>query len=166
MGDLINEILAVLRQITEFKKVTIWNNQYEYIENGENYSYPMPCLFVELQNDSCQQLGSGYQGSDLIINLHIAQNVFNGTNIDENLTIFALRDLVIKKLANFKPATAGQFVKINEMQDFDHTNVYHYQIGYTTHWIDNTAVEEEFYTTPETTPIDPIVTEVIIVNQL
>lgn len=145
---MVNELLTQLKLITEFQFVTVWNNQFQYIEDGLSYSFPMPCCFVEVQNENSQQLGNNYQGSDLIINIHIGQNVLNSDLIDENLTIFDLRDLVIKSLANFKPATAGQLVKINESQDFDHTNIYHYTIGFITHWIDDTATPQTYLSTP------------------
>lgn len=154
MGDLINEILVKLKLITELQFVTVWNNQFEYIKDGGSYSFPMPCSFIEVQSDNLEQLSMNYQGSDLDIVIHIGQNVLNSELLDENLTIFVLRDLVVKSLCNFKPTTSSQLVKISEEQDFDHANVYHYKITFTTHWIDDTAVTQQYLTTP---PINGIV---------
>jgi hypothetical protein len=148
MVNVINEIVAQLRTIPELKLVTIWNNQFNYIDSGEIYSFPMPCAFVEVESDGFEQLGNSYQATDLIIKIHVGNDFYNGTNIDENLTIFVLRDLIVKKLSRFKPTTSGDFVKISEKQDFQHSNVYHYELNYKTHYIDNTAVIADILTTP------------------
>lgn len=148
MVNIINEILAQLRAIPELKLVTIWNNQFNYIDSGEIYSFPMPCAFVEVSADGFEQLGGNYQATDLIIKIHIGNDFYNGTNIDENLTIFVLRDLIVKKLSRFKATTSGDFVKISEKQDFEHSNVYHYEIDFKTHYVDNTAVNADILTTP------------------
>ena len=148
MVNVINEIVTQLRAITELKFVTIWNNQFSYIENGEIYSFPMPCAFVEVSADGFEDLGNKYQATDIIIKIHIGQDFYNGTNIDENLSIFVLRDLVVKKLSHFKPSTAGSLTKISEKQDFQHSNIYHYEIDFKTHYIDNTDVDADILTAP------------------
>lgn len=150
MVNVINEIVAQLRAIPELKLVTIWNNQFAYMEDGEIYSFPMPCAFVEVSADSFEQLGNRYQATDIIVKIHIGQDFYNGTNIDENLTIFVLRDLIVRKLSLFKPTTAGAMVKTSEKQDFEHSNVYHYEIDFKTHYIDNTNVNADILTTPPT----------------
>jgi len=150
MVNVINEIVAQLRAIPELKLVTIWNNQFSYMDDGEIYSFPMPCAFVEVNADNFEQLGNNFQASDINIKIHIGQDFYNGSNIDENLTIFVLRDLVVKKLSRFKPTTAGNLVKTSEKQDFQHTNVYHYEIDFITHYVDNTAVIADILKTPPT----------------
>lgn len=148
MGSLINEILARLKLITALQFVTVWNNQFEYMENGESYLFPMPCGFVQIESDNNMDIGGNFQGSDLNITIHLGQNVLNGDLMDENLTIFDLRDLVIKSMATFKPTKTGLMTKISEGQDFDHTNIYHYEIKYKTHFIDDVAVPQQYFTTP------------------
>ncbi|MBC7383023.1 MAG: hypothetical protein H7296_08520 [Bacteroidia bacterium] len=150
MGDLVNEILARLRAVTGIDYVTVWNEQFRYLEEGKGYSFTMPCAFVEIQTEELQDVGGRYQGSDINVIIHIGQNVLNVGLLDENLTIFNLRDNVVKDFAKFKPATSSMMVKTAENQDFDHNNVYHYKIEYKTHWIDNTQVPTEYYTTPPT----------------
>ena len=147
MGDLIQQIIDRLKLITDLKFVTIWNNQFNYISDGSVYSFPFPNAFIEVISDNLQDIGGQYQGSDLLINIHIGQDFYNGTNIDENFNIFALRDLLVKSLSNFQPITCGKMIKVSETQDFEHTNVYHYILGYKVHFIDNTAVNTEYYTT-------------------
>jgi len=150
MVDVINEIIAQLRTISELKQVSIWNNQFNYMEDGEIYSFPMPCAFVEVSADDFELLGGGFQSTDLNVKIHIGNDFYNGSNMDENLAIFVLRDLVIKKLSNFTPTTSGQFYRKSEKQDFQHTNVYHYEIDFKTHYVDNTAVIADILTTPPT----------------
>lgn len=150
MGNLVDELLAALRAITELKHVAVWNNQFAYMEDGLDYSFPMPCAFLELDTSTLDDIGNGFEGSDIKVILHIGQNVLNSDYIEQNLTIFALRDLVIKKLKTFQGATTGLLTKNSEQQDFDHSNVYHYVIGYSTHFIDTTTAPDEYFTTPPT----------------
>tara|TARA_R110000782_G_scaffold88633_1_gene170923 strand:- start:416 stop:883 length:468 start_codon:yes stop_codon:yes gene_type:complete len=150
MGELIDEVLAKLRAMTGIEFATVWNNQFQYIEDGESWSFPMPCAFVEIDSSDLTQLLGSIQGSDLNIKIHIGQNVLNGVNMDENLTIFALRDLVVKEFNRWKPTTGSEFMKIAERQDYSHTNVYHYEIDFKTHYIDVTAAPAAYYTTGTT----------------
>ena len=144
MGDLMQEILDKLKEISNFNFVAIYNNQFQFVDNGGEYSFPFPCAFVELTSTDLQDIGGGYQGSDLQVSIHLGQDYYNSTaNLEQNLSIFNLRDLIIKKLASFKPSTGSGFVKISEAQDFDHSNVYHYVVSYKFHWIDSTAVNPD-----------------------
>jgi len=147
MELILQEIIARLQQLGQFKMIAIWNNQFEYIEDGSSYYLPLPCALIELQNNNSEQIGSYAQGSDLQITVHIGQEYYNGENhlIDENFSIFALRDAVFKKLANFQTTKSSIFVKTSEEQDFSHTNIYHYKMTFNTHWIDETAVQAEYY---------------------
>jgi hypothetical protein len=154
MGGLINEILARLKLILELQTVTVWNNQFNYLENGGDYSFGFPCAFVEVDTIALNQISYGVQGSDLPITIHIGQVDYNGNNISENLTIFTLRDLIVKSFAKFKPTTGSVMVKISEEQDFEHSNFYHYKITFNTHFIDLTTKETEYYTTSNPTTLN------------
>ena len=150
MVNVINEIISQLREIPEFNLVSIWNNQFNYMDEGEIYSFPMPCAFVEISADDFEILGDNYQATDLNVKIHIGNDFYNGSNIDENLAIFVLRDLVIKKLTYFTPVFSGQFYRKSEKQDFNHSNVYHYEIDFKTHYVDSTAVRPKILSTPPT----------------
>jgi len=147
MGDLVNELLAAIRAIPEFKHVVVWNNQFAYMEDGGDYAFPMPCAFIELQTNNLQDIGEGYEGSDISFVLHIGQNVLNSDYMEQNLTIFELRDLVVKALKPFQASTS-LMTKVNEQQDYDHSNVYHYMITYNLHFIDNTTATPQYFTVP------------------
>jgi hypothetical protein len=153
MGDIIQEIIDRLKSLNEFNFVTIWNNQFQYMQDGTIYSFPMPCALVEVQTNDTQSIGGYVQGSDITVVIHIGQDYYNGSNIDENFNIFQLRDIVVKSISHFKSAKSGIFVKVSEDQDFEHSNVYHYKLTYKTQWIDETAKALEYYTTG-TTAID------------
>lgn len=150
MGDLIQEILTQIGLITEFKFSSVWNNQFQYMEEGNTYVFPMPCAFVEIISDNNQDVAGKYQGSDIQINIHIGHEFYNGTQMEQNLSIFDFRDLIVKSFCNFKAGKTGVFIKTSEQQDFEHTNVYHYIVSFKTHFMDDTAAPEYIYTTPPT----------------
>ncbi len=150
MGDIIQQIINQLKLITDLKFVTIWNNQFQYMADGSLYSFPMPCAFVEVQTNDTQSIGGYVQGSDIDVTIHIGQDFYNGSNIDENFNIFILRDLVVKSLSHFKSTKSSIFVKVSEEQDFEHSNIYHYKVTFKTQWIDETAKPLEYYTTGTT----------------
>jgi hypothetical protein len=118
------------------------------LEDGGSYSFPFPCAFVEIGTDEFGQLGSNFQGIDIDVKIHIGNDYYNGAQFDDNLNIFALRDLAVKKLNMFKPTSSGNLVKVTETQDYNHSNVYHYILQYKTHYIDQTAVQADNLTTP------------------
>jgi len=150
MGDIIQQIIDRLKLITEFKFVTIWNNQFQYMADGSLYSFPMPCALVEVQTNDTQAIGGYIQGSDIEVTIHIGQDFYNGSNMDENFNIFVLRDLVVNSISHFKSEKSSIFTKVSEEQDFEHTNVYHYKLTYKTQWIDETAKPQEYFTTGTT----------------
>ena len=147
MGELVNQILAELRTINYFKFVAVWNNQFNYVDDGSSYSIPFPNAFVELDLNNTEDVGVNYQASDIEIKIHIGQDFYNGSTLEENLTIFDLRDIVYRKLSSFKTTNTGIFRKISEQQDFEHTNVYHYVITFKAQWVDSTATPQTYYTT-------------------
>ena len=153
MGDLLREILTYLINNTSFETVNVWNNQFDYIEDGSSYSFAMPCCFIEVLADDTQPIGGKYQGSDLVVNFHIGNDFYNENLMETNLQIFKLRDDLIKSISTFQPSTGSLLNKISEQQDFQHTNVYHYVVSYKMHWIDTTVVPIETFTTPPTTLI-------------
>jgi hypothetical protein len=154
MGSLINEILKYLQDTGSYEFVSIWNNQFDYIDEGESYSFPMPCAFIELNNEFSQPIGGRYMGNDLVLNIHIGQDFYNSDLLEQNNNIFDLRNKLIQSLSTFKPTNTSLLVQTGEQQDYQHTNVYHYIVSYKLHWIDDTAVQPNYETTP---PINLII---------
>lgn len=142
MGNLIKEILLFLSTIPELKHLKIYNSQLDYLEKGGEYAFSFPAVFIELQTDSFEQLPNEYQNIDIVYKFHIVQDYYNSDlNLEQNLSIFDLRDILVKKLSFFKPTKGGIIVKSVEQQDFNHSNVYHYILEYKGHFIDDAAVK-------------------------
>jgi len=154
MVAFIRPLIDKLKDIKELAHVQIWNNQFDYIDEGQGYSFPFPCAFVEVNTmEEMGSLGNGYQGTDLTIKIHLGSDFYNGFGsdaIDDNFNIFALRETISKALFGFKTATSGAMFKINEEQDYNHSNVYHYVLTYKVHFIDDTTAVNQTYTIPPT----------------
>lgn len=155
MVGFIQPLLDKLNTISELQHAQIWNSQFDYLEDGNSYAFPMPCAFVEtLPMDEIGTIGSGYQAGDLTIKIHLGSNFFNnldGSNFDDNFNIFSVRSAVVTALYGFASETSGVMVKINEEQDFNHSNVYHYVLTYKVHFVDTTTAQPTYFTAPPTT---------------
>jgi hypothetical protein len=101
----------------------------------------LPCAFVEVLPQQFSQLGGGYQQSDVDFRIHIGQDQYDAGDgdMEQNTTIFDLRDLVYAALAGYKPTMCGELFKISEEQDYQHSNIYHYIIDFRTGFIDKSA---------------------------
>ena len=135
----------VQAEVPEVAFVAVWNNQLGDIESQQIYSFPFPALFIEYQAPAAvKQLGNGYQIFDpLIVRVHIIHEQLDaqdGTQ-EQNLDVFIHREKVHKALQKFCPDGAVSFVRSNEFPDYDHTNLYHYVIEYTTNYVDVTTSE-------------------------
>lgn len=119
----------------------IWNNQIETEIQGDSYVYPKPAAFLEIVAPVVfNEIGQNFLAADLNINIHLVHEYYNedGT-FEQNLPVFDLRDKVIEALSQYKPTACGQMVCTGEQQDYDHDNIYHYQISFVCHFIDSKA---------------------------
>lgn len=127
------------------KFIHVFNNQFELTENGQIYSFPFPCVFIEFQNDQpVQQLGNGIQiYQPLIIRVHIGHNQYDAADgtMEQDLNVFDLKQQVFSALQKFEPAGAVMFIRTNETQDTNHTNIYHFIQEYTTSYVDQQQAE-------------------------
>lgn len=132
--------------------IAMYNNQVEKLliqEPGDytnsTYEFPRPAVFIQfVPPQEIQQLGNGVQIYDpLVIVVHILHEKFNDLsgNQEENLEVFALKQLIFKALNKFEPAGASGFARTSEEQDTDHTNLYWYKQEYTTNYIDAAMIE-------------------------
>jgi hypothetical protein len=135
--------------ITDFNFIHKWNNYVEKLKSVDENGAPIyginhPSLFVEyLTPNDIEQLGGGVQIYDpLIIKIHILHNEIDATNgdMDQNLNVFELKQKVFKALQGFEPDGCVAFVRINEEQDYDHTNLYHYIQTYQTNYVDTSMM--------------------------
>jgi hypothetical protein len=147
--DIKNKILAQVdnngNQVIKFCQV--WNNQVEWEMQGKMYDYIKPACFVEFEApQQLQQLGTGEQIYDeLIVRIHIVHDFFNATDSDslleQDLTIFDLKQWVFIALQKFQPNMAATMVRVSESQQYDHNQLYHYIQEYKTNLIDTTMAE-------------------------
>lgn len=127
---------------TIFNFTQVWNNQLEHLKSSDDYMYQLPCVLLEMNTTNFNQLGCGYQNIDMNIKFHIIQDFYNGDNMSENLSIFTLRDYIVKTFSLHNPDKCGSFIKTNEYQDYNHKNLYHYIVEYVTNYIDDTYANE------------------------
>ena len=67
--------------------------------------------------------------------------------LDQNLDVFDLRDDVITSLDMFRPLQTGNLVYISGEQDYNHDNVYHYELTFRGRMIDPIGNWEPIYST-------------------
>ena len=119
----------------------VWNNQVDFEKEGELYNYPKPAAFVEMVSPMVfEEIGQNFRSSDLGIIIHLVHEYYNGDGtFEQDLAIFDLRDQVIALLSQYQPAACGPMVAVTEAQEYDHDNLYHYQITFATNFTDSKA---------------------------
>jgi hypothetical protein len=143
LKESILSLLAKCETIEGIAYVRIWNNQLNYEVEGQLYDFPKPAIFVEAQIPNMfLPLGGGYSQSDIFFNIHIVHEQFDagGGTFEQNLAIYDLRAKVINALNIFKPAMCSPLMKWSEQQDYEHNNLYHYQIQFLCGLIDDAGV--------------------------
>jgi len=143
LQDILTQLSAI--QVVNSNSQTVslysrlWNNQLRDVDKIA--PWPMPSAFIELSpNVSFEILGQGFRNADLGIKIHLLHQYYNmdGT-MEQDLTIYDLRDLIIEKLTSYCPTACGQMVCINESPDNDHDNVYHYILEFVCNFVDSKA---------------------------
>jgi hypothetical protein len=126
----------------QIKYCNIYNNQYGLEVQGKTYDFLKPAVFIEMQNMSdIQQLGTGKQiYNELVIRLHVVHEFYNSTDgngdQEQNLPIFELKQNIYATIDLLVPDGSVGFVRINEIQNYDHENLYIYMQDYRTNFID------------------------------
>jgi len=120
----------------------VWNNHFKYLEKGDIYNFPMPAAFVEVQTpEAFNQLGYGIVEADITFRIHFIMEELDagdGSN-DQNLNVFGLRDAINKALTHFQPTACSLLMRVAERQDFDHDNLYVYEVDFRCSFIDDTG---------------------------
>lgn len=161
MSGIKEPIQSLLAKLTTINVVTpdgitkplysrIWNNQLRQLIDGESYSFQRPACFVEVINSvNYEILGQGLRAADLGFRLHLIHDFYNldGT-MEQDLSIFDLRDSLLLALRKFCPTACGPINCIREEQDYEHENVYHYVLDYVCCFIDSKASDYD-----ETSPL-------------
>lgn len=133
--------------------IQLWNNQLELLQEKKEvvpgsytdiYNFPLPAIFVEFENKlPIVQLGNGVQSYEvLIIRLHIIHEFYDAQDgtFEQDLPALALAQRVYQSIQDWMPTTvkAGVFTRVNESQDYDHNNLYHFIQEYQTDYLDFT----------------------------
>jgi hypothetical protein len=148
--DILNRVKS---QLPLFQTVRVWNNQTDHEREGEYVAYGKPACFVEVLTDvQWEPLGEGYSTADIGIKFHLVHEYYDdqGGNFEQDLVIFDLRDQAIAVFNLYKPPGCGHLMKVNEVQDFDHDNVYHYIVEFVCSFVDNKGAKTYQETTPPT----------------
>ena len=140
----VQDLLAKLNTVEGVKYVRVWNNQLDDLMNKEQdvESFPLPAAFLEVEMpNNYLPLPYGISASDIVFKVHLLHEHYDSEDgtMGQNLSVFDLRDGIIIKLTNYEPVSCGALMKIQEQQDSEHANVYHYIISFTCHFIDDTA---------------------------
>jgi hypothetical protein len=146
----------------------IWNNQFRLLAEGDTYNFPFPCAFVEIlrDHDGDSTLGQGIAGYDVRFRIHLGMDFYDAGDgtMEQNLNIFDLKDQVIALLQFYEMSQCGGLQCINEGQDYNHTNLYHYTVDFVCHFIEGAGDQttDDRTTGPPTgIEIDPTVVTVI-----
>ncbi len=130
----------------------IFNNQIERMKAGEEYNYSLPAAFVEaIPQKTGGEIGFGSWGYDVIFRIHAVMNqpdAGDGT-LDQNLTIYDLRDALQESLVHFQPTGCSLMQCDDERFDTDHDSVCVYQFDLITHFIETSGSK---YPTEQSTP--------------
>lgn len=156
LKDAILSIKTKLQTLTDLQFVAIWNNQLSQTQDGQIYDFPKPAAFIEARiPNSFLPLGQGYSQSDITFAIHIVHEQFDAGNgnYEQNTDVYDLKRKIMYLLTNWQPAQCGKLMKIAEVQDYEHNNLYHYIIEFLTGLIDNDAdaSQGDAVTTPPTT---------------
>lgn len=130
------------------------------MEDGKIESYPLPATFIEVvPAQEHTQLGAGYTESDVTFRIHIVQSEYDAGDgtMEENKTIFGLRDTVVALLTYYEPPGCSGLMKVAESQDYEHTNVYHYILDFKASFIDTTGAIVPIETTISVLEVNPTI---------
>lgn len=120
-----------------FKDVNIWNDQVASMEKGDSYNPPMPAVYVELKQTASKQLGLGVSLTDYEVVLHLLDNTLTTPGyFDRNYNVINYRNLLRKYINLYKPNQMGNLQFRSDIQDYNHSNLYHYKLTYHTALVD------------------------------
>jgi hypothetical protein len=99
-----------------------------------------------------EALSQGFSTADIGVKFHLVHEYYDDQagNFEQDLVIFELRDSIIAAFNLYMPPGCGSLMKINEVQDFDHDNVYHYIVEFVCSFVDDKGVKATIETTPPT----------------
>ena len=127
---LYNVIKARLEAITDLKYVALWNNQFEREE--ENVPFNYPCAFIEFTDINYVDDLNLRQRCNMLVNIHIGFESYK----TEDTSILTLKQTINAALHGKSLEDQARMLRRFEMQNFDHTNIQEYIIGYAVSGLD------------------------------
>jgi hypothetical protein len=137
----------------------VFNNQIERKKDGTGYVYQTPACFVETQLSEGEPIGQGVTSYDVRFRILVEiENLNTEGDQDEALQIFAVKDLVHRKMNGYKPANCSPLYRSSEEFDHNHDNVYLCVMEYSGTFIDVTGSMYDTATGDytEDTLVDPL----------
>ena len=154
--------IVTLDGITSNLFAILWNNQIEYLKQGQTLALPNICAFIEIIVDGSNSIGgrSFNLENDLTVNIHLLHTHYSTESMqDENLLVYDLRKIVMDALYDFKAnSMVATFDKVGETMDFDHNNIYHYILSY------KTRIREQINTNIFASSVPPVSLQVNLNN--
>lgn len=126
---------------SSFKKIGIFNNDFDKQEDGTGQPLNFPALFLSFPEEvNYLQSSSGNQRTENFkVRLYIAVKMVTDKNV---LDVLDLKQSIYFKMSGFKPSNSSGFVRKSEMTDEDRKGYYVYIQDYETNLIDMTAYIE------------------------
>lgn len=139
------EIQTRLNSVLPDLYVRLWRNQFEELENGDNYSFLFPCCFIEFVSEGeVKLLGNGVQVYDpIIIRLHIGSfEPDNGMGtLDQNTNILTLKQQIFTTLQKWQSTKSGIFIRTSESMHSEHDQISVWIQDFKTILVDDTMRE-------------------------
>ncbi|CAB4136092.1 hypothetical protein UFOVP579_19 [uncultured Caudovirales phage] len=155
MAGIKDAIFSIMEKLTNdvpaLNFVRIWNNQLSDETDGKTYDFPKPAAFVEISTPNQHHpLGGGFSQADLEVIIHLVTEDYDMTDgtFEQFTQPYEIKALINAALTNYQPTQCSSLMRKSESQDYDHTNLYHYQITYICALIDTEGVPGETLSEP------------------
>jgi len=121
---LYNALKTRLEAVTALKYVALWNNQFE--REDVNVSFNYPCAFIEFTDISYVDDLQLRQRCSMTVNIHVGFESYK----TEDTSILTLKQTINLALHGKSLPNITKMLRRSETQNFDHTNIQEYIIGY------------------------------------
>ena len=164
MAGIVAPMREILARLSTLYFARVWNNQLEKIIEGTLEYQVLPAVYLEVVPSAYNLLGVGYTTSDITFKIHIIHEFYDAQDgtFEQDLLVFDIRDKIIGLLSGFQPLYCGWMTKVNEEQDYNHPNVYHYVLDFVANYIDDSGSPNRPSSDAFTPSIPPLQLEVDI----
>jgi hypothetical protein len=128
--------LDIEQRVREYFPEILFFNMYNGQESMPNtdgdYSFQFPALFVEITPVSWRTLQSNMQDAIISLNMHLMHLKLNDIDgyMERNLEVLDLQDKLNSVFHLWQPENSSMWVRVSEVYDHDHGNVYHLVVNY------------------------------------